>query len=242
MREELEACEEESGETQDALAPLASTSSSSSSDGNMGPPRLPGPKGKQSRTKSASAGVYSPLPAGDCFAEALEVELEGHGVWRVYFTPPGRSQASSAPRPPKQRQHRPQGATATTPTATASSSPNHSQGIASITDPQLAALQLPDVESDDEDDASESASTSQSPGTMFVFHHGAGFSGLSFAMTAREIARTTKGEVGALSIDCRGHGECSLQSSATMREQPADPSCGNSLPLCPQAALGILPM
>ncbi len=39
-----------------------------------------------------------------------------------------------------------------------------------------------------------------------VFHHGAGYSGLSFAMMAKEITTTTGGECGVLAMDCRRHG------------------------------------
>lgn len=43
-------------------------------------------------------------------------------------------------------------------------------------------------------------------GTYFIFHHGAGASGLSFAALAKEI--TARGpEYGVLSFDCRGHGK-----------------------------------
>ena len=39
-----------------------------------------------------------------------------------------------------------------------------------------------------------------------VFHHGAGYSGLSFACLAKEITEMTKGECGVLSLDARRHG------------------------------------
>lgn len=41
-----------------------------------------------------------------------------------------------------------------------------------------------------------------------VFHHGAGYSALSFAMMAKEITKETGGECGVLSLDCRRHGAC----------------------------------
>lgn len=44
-------------------------------------------------------------------------------------------------------------------------------------------------------------------GTVMVCHHGAGYSGLSFACVAKEIADMTQGECGVLSIDARRHGE-----------------------------------
>lgn len=44
-------------------------------------------------------------------------------------------------------------------------------------------------------------------GTVLVCHHGAGFSGLSFACFAKEIAEYGEGECGVLALDCRGHGK-----------------------------------
>ena len=43
-------------------------------------------------------------------------------------------------------------------------------------------------------------------GTVRVCHHGAGYSGLSFACFAKEVTDMSKGECGVLSYDCRGHG------------------------------------
>lgn len=45
-------------------------------------------------------------------------------------------------------------------------------------------------------------------GTVIVCHHGAGYSGLSFACMAKEITDMTKGECGVLAYDCCGHGMC----------------------------------
>ena len=39
-----------------------------------------------------------------------------------------------------------------------------------------------------------------------VCHHGAGYSGLTFACMAKEVTDMSKGECGVLSYDCRGHG------------------------------------
>ena len=39
-----------------------------------------------------------------------------------------------------------------------------------------------------------------------ICHHGAGYSGLSFACFAKEVTDLTKGECGALSLDARRHG------------------------------------
>jgi len=49
--------------------------------------------------------------------------------------------------------------------------------------------------------------TDGSPGSVMVCHHGAGFSGLSFALFAKEVNNMSKGELGVLSIDARRHGK-----------------------------------
>ncbi|KAI0035512.1 protein phosphatase methylesterase [Vararia minispora EC-137] len=45
------------------------------------------------------------------------------------------------------------------------------------------------------------------PGSILVCHHGAGFSGLSFACFAKEVTTQTNGECGVLSLDARRHGK-----------------------------------
>ncbi|KAK0206750.1 Alpha/Beta hydrolase protein [Desarmillaria ectypa] len=44
-------------------------------------------------------------------------------------------------------------------------------------------------------------------GTVMVCHHGAGYSGLSFACFAKEISDITKDECGVLALDARRHGK-----------------------------------
>ncbi|KAF9037867.1 protein phosphatase methylesterase [Hymenopellis radicata] len=44
-------------------------------------------------------------------------------------------------------------------------------------------------------------------GTVMVCHHGAGYSGLSFACIAKEIADMTQGQCGVMSLDARRHGD-----------------------------------
>jgi protein phosphatase methylesterase 1 len=43
-------------------------------------------------------------------------------------------------------------------------------------------------------------------GTVMVFHHGAGYSALSFARLAKEVEQMGGGEVGVVAIDARRHG------------------------------------
>ncbi|EJF59180.1 protein phosphatase methylesterase [Dichomitus squalens LYAD-421 SS1] len=56
-------------------------------------------------------------------------------------------------------------------------------------------------------------------GTVMICHHGAGYSGLSFACTAKEVTDMSKGECGVLSYDCRGHGKTKHISSPNISEQ-----------------------
>ncbi len=44
-------------------------------------------------------------------------------------------------------------------------------------------------------------------GTVMVCHHGAGYSGLSFACFAKEVSDITKDECGVLALDARRHGQ-----------------------------------
>jgi protein phosphatase methylesterase 1 len=44
-------------------------------------------------------------------------------------------------------------------------------------------------------------------GTLMICHHGAGYSGLSFACLAKEVADMTMGQLGVLAMDARGHGK-----------------------------------
>ncbi|KAK7043888.1 Protein phosphatase methylesterase 1 [Paramarasmius palmivorus] len=50
-------------------------------------------------------------------------------------------------------------------------------------------------------------------GTVMICHHGAGYSGLSFACVAKEIADLSKGECGVLAIDARRHGKTTSTAS-----------------------------
>lgn len=54
----------------------------------------------------------------------------------------------------------------------------------------------PSVPSEKEDDT----------GSMMVFHHGAGYSALSFAVLAKAVTESTSGECGVLAFDARAHG------------------------------------
>ncbi len=59
-------------------------------------------------------------------------------------------------------------------------------------------------------------------GPLFVTHHGAGSSGLSFAIFASEIRRALP-TCGVLSLDARGHGETVVETAAdTTRSEPSD--------------------
>ncbi|KAJ3557579.1 hypothetical protein NM688_g1402 [Phlebia brevispora] len=44
-------------------------------------------------------------------------------------------------------------------------------------------------------------------GTVMICHHGAGWSGLTFASFAKEVIAQSKAECGVLALDCRGHGK-----------------------------------
>ncbi|KAG7087681.1 hypothetical protein E1B28_013629 [Marasmius oreades] len=58
-----------------------------------------------------------------------------------------------------------------------------------------------------------------SGGTVMVCHHGAGYSGLSFACVAKEIADLSKGECGLLSVDARRHGKTTSTTENNMEDE-----------------------
>ncbi|CAD6936127.1 unnamed protein product [Tilletia controversa] len=182
----------------------ASESSSEAQEGSddnrqqstMGPPPS---LGQPRKAKNSAPGAFSPISAGDCFEQALEIDVqfpEGasstNATFRVYYTPPrvksvAKEQKSSSTR------------------ATA------------IVDLDLDSLQPPAVADDDDEDNEEESegSEGESSGAVFVLHHGAGYSGLSYALAAREITRLTKGQAGVLSLDCRGHGRTRVEPSGS---------------------------
>ncbi|SPO34911.1 related to Protein phosphatase methylesterase 1 [Pseudozyma flocculosa] len=154
-------------------------------------------KEKTSRRTHRNPQDFSPLTAQGYFDQALEVDVPlcqsepvqatqsnaPHAKFRVYYTPPRPS-----PRHPAPSQRGPRHANAP---------PSGSFQDVSLS----AASMAPPTVDEEYDDGGESAG----PGTLFLFHHGAGFSGLSYALTAAEITRTTEGQVGVLAFDCRGH-------------------------------------
>ena len=62
--------------------------------------------------------------------------------------------------------------------------------------------------------SSDNGGAADKKGTYLVCHHGAGASGLSFAPLAKHITQHSKGELGVLSYDARGHGTwaCAIES------------------------------
>lgn len=52
------------------------------------------------------------------------------------------------------------------------------------------------------------APSDNTAGSVMVFHHGAGYSALSFAVLATAITQSTSGECGVLAFDARAHGAC----------------------------------
>lgn len=57
--------------------------------------------------------------------------------------------------------------------------------------------------------AGASQSQSLRDTTVIICHHGAGYTGLSFALFAKEVKERTRGESGVLSVDARLHGKSS---------------------------------
>lgn len=54
---------------------------------------------------------------------------------------------------------------------------------------------------------------------VFVCHHGAGYSGMSFALLAKQLAERSNGQAGVLAIDSRGHGKTVCQDDSNLSIQ-----------------------
>lgn len=164
------------------------------------PPRTAFQRSAESRQLDR---LYSPISAEDCFNEALEVDIDdetengirhmnsvpakegnaskAEAIFRIYYTPPIKKTANRAPQRPPQ------------------SSSKQSLSLDRL-DPN--DLLHKDQNLDDRGfDMMEG-----SAGTVFFLHHGAGYSGLSYALVAKHITKITHGEAGVLALDCRGHG------------------------------------
>lgn len=199
---------------------------------SLGSLSMPKPTKSSSRLRSVHANIqdeYSPISADDCFSEALEVDVDEDDLseqksgtadvrstqlsgdqaatesrsngskttFRVYYTPPKRSAKISKPFPA---------------TASTTVTPNDKPPAVSLS--SLHQNQEDNEEYDDDDDES-------SP-TVFLLHHGAGYSALSFALVAKSITQQTRGKAGVLAYDCRGHGKTAHPNSSSSSELSLD--------------------
>lgn len=138
---------------------------------------------------------YSPQTAEAYFEQALQVDVAltvGSAAFRVYYTPPKPVEKSAA-----------RNAVASV-----------SQAVPDVGTPSLPMLQ-PGIKIADDVEDDFKPSQASDPGTVFLLHHGAGFSALSYALTAAEITQKTNGEAGVLAFDCRGHGRTQLTDVPT---------------------------
>ncbi|PWZ03056.1 alpha/beta-hydrolase [Testicularia cyperi] len=194
-----------------AAPPSTAASSESSSSLTFSTPSIAaGPSSGASvsflsRKTAKASQDFSPHSAEGFFQEALEVDVPlttGSATFRVYYTPPRPAIGSR-----KQSAHR--------------STINDAIDITSAALPTLRpGILRSDRDESPEADEPEPAITgpsgaSSDPGTIFLLHHGAGFSALSYALTAAEITQSTKGEVGILAYDCRGHGRTRLHAASS---------------------------
>jgi len=86
--------------------------------------------------------------------------------------------------------------------ATASSSSQHDTFRIYYTQPSATTSQgSGGVDYYDDNDEDEEP-------VVFVCHHGAGYSAMSFALLAKTLAESSGGKAGTLALDVRGHGEC----------------------------------
>jgi protein phosphatase methylesterase 1 len=150
---------------------------------------------------------YTPLSARDCFQEALEVDIdhiEGGEVGKVRVAETENHEASSSSLGSSQASSRATFRVYYTPPIHKTLRKGTKEGSAK----NLDLNSLPSLDSlDAAPEVEESDSNSK---TIFLFHHGAGYSALSYALVAKHITEISKGEAGVLAFDCRGHGMFSL--------------------------------
>lgn len=66
--------------------------------------------------------------------------------------------------------------------------------------------------------------TNNDAGSIMIFHHGAGYSALSFACLAKAVTELTSGECGVMAFDARAHGAPRWRVKASADER------SNSMP------------
>ncbi|PWN49458.1 protein phosphatase methylesterase [Violaceomyces palustris] len=184
--------------------------------GTSQPPPPPPPNRISGDRLRGRKGLYSPLKAEGCFEQALEVKVQDRHqpipglepgdhededeelVFRAYYTPP---RSRSKPTLPKTGGE--------IPTLSSSMDGGTSQSASIVIPSDALELNLSsgDLGEVDDDDGEDTDEETHDAGTLFVLHHGAGYSGLSYALVAKEITRLTEGQVGVLAMDCRGHGK-----------------------------------
>jgi len=172
------------------------------------------------KSRDVLSADYSPLTSSDCFEQALEIDvqyplpsstastshqsatLENKATFRVYYTPP---------KPKPKGKGKGKGKVARDQAAFPSPFPFPSASTQppKPSDETLASLSLPNQGEGlgQEEKIEDEEESGKQNSTVFVLHHGAGFSALSYALCAKEISNLTDGEAGVFAFDCRGHGE-----------------------------------
>lgn len=96
----------------------------------------------------------------------------------------------------------------------ASSSSTASQGTSNEQDTFRVYFTRPSIDAVMDDDDRYDEDEHEEP-VVFVCHHGAGYSALSFALLAKALNRLSGGKAGVLALDVRGHGECKDRSTSS---------------------------
>lgn len=190
------------------------------------------PKSTQtsSKLRSIHANIqdeFSAISANDCFSEALEVDVNEEEMseessntanvrptkgsdekigtyshtqskgttFRVYYTPPKK------------------------PAKASKVFPSSASNLVTTNDkpPSVSLTYLHQSE-----EAEEDGDDDESAPTIFLLHHGAGYSALSFALVAKSITQQTKGKAGILAYDCRGHGKTAHPNDASSSQLSLD--------------------
>lgn len=71
---------------------------------------------------------------------------------------------------------------------------------------QAVQVALPDADLDVRVYITPPTPADDDSGSIMIFHHGAGYSALSFACLAKAVTELTSGECGVMALDARAHG------------------------------------
>jgi protein phosphatase methylesterase 1 len=165
---------------------------------------------RQAKTSNLTP-LYSPLSANDCFDSALEVDVgdeEGEGsVMKAEQNDSHLASSSDSSGRTKKATFRVYYTPAKPQAASKIDTMSHLNAVDQVKPPSLHSWR-PDQDNDGSADELDADTEGHQSDTFFFFHHGAGYSALSYALVAKHITESSNRRAGIIAFDCRGHGKC----------------------------------